>query len=221
MNSVQYKGNFHYLLFALLGFILFIAILAEFPGVGAGNLFLFGLEITLIIGIWGFIDDRKVFLVGMTLIGIGLLATVIRAISDYEWLGYISLITALAFYIMTAWLAFKVLFLGSIIDLNRIAGSVCVYLLVGICFGFLFYFTLILIPGSFIGLEDTDDMRDLIDLLYYSYVTISTLGYGDITPVSPVARTLAFLEALFGQFYIAIIVASLVGAHLSKRSDKS
>jgi len=58
-------------------------------------------------------------------------------------------------------------------------------------------------------------------LLYYSYVTLSTLGYGDITPVTPIARTLSFLEALFGQFYIAILVASFVGMHISIRRSKS
>jgi len=57
--------------------------------------------------------------------------------------------------------------------------------------------------------------------LYYSYVTLSTLGYGDITPVTPIARTLSFLEALFGQFYIAILVASFVGMHISVRRSKS
>ena len=52
------------------------------------------------------------------------------------------------------------------------------------------------------------------NLLYYSFVTLTTLGYGDITPIHPVARTLAYLEAVIGQLYIAVLIASLVGRYL-------
>ena len=51
---------------------------------------------------------------------------------------------------------------------------------------------------------------------YHSVVNFATLGYGDITPISPVARTLAYIEALFGQFYIAILVAGFVGLGLTR-----
>ncbi|HID49217.1 MAG TPA: two pore domain potassium channel family protein [Chromatiales bacterium] len=96
-------------------------------------------------------------------------------------------------------------------------GSICVYLLVGISWGILFYLENRIHPGAFRGLATGDGKDEFIELLYYSYVTISTLGYGDITPVSPVARTLAFIEALFGQFYIAILVAGFVGLHLGSQ----
>ena len=49
--------------------------------------------------------------------------------------------------------------------------------------------------------------------LYYSFVTLTTLGYGDITPVHPVARMLSYLEAVIGQLYLAVLVASLVGRY--------
>ena len=53
--------------------------------------------------------------------------------------------------------------------------------------------------------------------LYFSFVTMTTLGYGDIAPVSAIARVLAYMQAVFGQFYIAILVAGLVGAYISRR----
>jgi hypothetical protein len=53
-------------------------------------------------------------------------------------------------------------------------------------------------------------------LVYYSFVTMTTVGYGDITPVSPPARTLSWLEAMMGQFYIAVLVAALVGIRISQ-----
>jgi hypothetical protein len=51
--------------------------------------------------------------------------------------------------------------------------------------------------------------------MYYSFVTLTTLGYGDVTPVHPFARTLAYLEAVIGQLYVAVLVASLVGRHVA------
>jgi hypothetical protein len=61
-------------------------------------------------------------------------------------------------------------------------------------------------------------------LIYYRFVTLTTVGYGDITPVSPPARTLTWLEAMMGQFYIAVLVAFLVGIRVSQgvvKRDKS
>ena len=52
------------------------------------------------------------------------------------------------------------------------------------------------------------------DYVYFSFVTLTTLGYGDITPLTPVAQTLAWLEAVVGQLYLAILVARLVGLHI-------
>jgi len=56
---------------------------------------------------------------------------------------------------------------------------------------------------------------------YYSFITLTTVGYGDVTPVSAPARTFAWLEALTGQFYIAVLVAGLVGALLADKSEAS
>ena len=59
-----------------------------------------------------------------------------------------------------------------------------------------------------------------MDLLYYSFVTLTTLGYGDITPEGSIARVIAYLAAIVGQFYIAILVGTLVGMYLSQRKHE-
>jgi voltage-gated potassium channel Kch len=56
---------------------------------------------------------------------------------------------------------------------------------------------------------------DSLDLLYFSYVTLATLGYGDVVPITDGARSLAVLEALGGTVYLAILVARLIGLHLA------
>jgi uncharacterized membrane protein len=57
------------------------------------------------------------------------------------------------------------------------------------------------------------------DMLYFSLITLATVGYGDILPVSETARTLAVLEAVVGQFYVAVIVAVFVGMFAAQRRD--
>ena len=75
------------------------------------------------------------------------------------------------------------------------------------------------IPDSFNGLSSTNIGTQLPELVYYSFVTITTLGYGDLTPVKPLARTVAFLEGFVGQFYVAVLVAWLVGMYLSSKDQ--
>jgi voltage-gated potassium channel Kch len=63
-------------------------------------------------------------------------------------------------------------------------------------------------------------IADKSDFTYYSYVTLTTLGYGDIIPISTSARSLALLEAMMGQLYLAVLVARLVGLHISQSMMK-
>jgi uncharacterized membrane protein len=72
-------------------------------------------------------------------------------------------------------------------------------------------------PNSLSGIDLSDSKQWDSGWLYFSFVTMTTLGYGDISPVSAVARTLAYMQAVFGQFYIAILVAGLVSAYISRR----
>jgi hypothetical protein len=80
-------------------------------------------------------------------------------------------------------------------------------------YGLIFQF----LPGSFNGIAGVDGKAPMDTLLYYSFITLASLGYGDITPVAPLARTLAYLEVVGGQFYIAIMLAGLVGLFLHER----
>ncbi len=112
------------------------------------------------------------------------------------------------------------------ITANLIYGSICIYLLIGLEWAFIFSLVDILQPGSFQAslLFEVGDATGqqisvhLMKFLYYSYVTLTTLGYGDITPVSPPAQLISTLESIFGQFYLTILVARLVGLHISNKT---
>ncbi len=106
----------------------------------------------------------------------------------------------------------------------KISGALSVYLLLGYMWGIVFTILEALQPGSFnlvLGSTAAAGTGGEIfrQLLYYSFITLSTLGYGDITPLSEGARSLAAIEALTGQIYLAVLVARLVGLEISQRGS--
>lgn len=94
----------------------------------------------------------------------------------------------------------------------RIQGAIAVYLLFGFLWAHVYHILLLRQPGSFAfqGGEPSTPA----DWIYFSYVTLTTLGYGDITPVRPVARILSISEALTGQLYLAVLIARLVAMEI-------
>src|SRR5262245_29315530 len=99
-------------------------------------------------------------------------------------------------------------FRGGPVNLHRIQGAVAAYLLLGLTWAAAYEVISLLAPGAFAGAPtQTPDSRVWI---YYSFVTLTTVGYGDVVPVHAAARSLALLEALTGQLYPAILLARLV-----------
>jgi hypothetical protein len=101
------------------------------------------------------------------------------------------------------------------VNLTVITEAVTGYLLLGLMFSFFVAILAKVQPGafSFIGV----DKAGYTDVIYFTFVTLTTLGYGDLLPVSPIAKSLALLIAVTGQLYIAIIIAMLVGKFLNPR----
>ena len=75
----------------------------------------------------------------------------------------------------------------------------------------------VLLQGSFSGVLSSSPEQQMSELLYYSFITLTTLGYGDISPATHLARVFAYFEAILGQFFLAILVAGLVGAHVATK----
>jgi hypothetical protein len=106
------------------------------------------------------------------------------------------------------------------ITVYRIQGAIVVYLLVGFAWAAAYDLVYRAWPGAFqFAQASPKALRDTHALLYYSFVTLTTLGYGDITPVHPAARSLAIGEALVGQLYPAILIARLVSMRISSRRE--
>ena len=120
------------------------------------------------------------------------------------------------FFTFTACLLLADVLRTGAVTANKIYGALCVYLLIGLTWGFMFLTLEGVQPGSFqFGQARSSGIeKDPATLVYFSFVTLSTVGYGDITPLSPPARSLAFMEAIIGQIYLAVLVARLVGLHI-------
>jgi Ion channel len=121
------------------------------------------------------------------------------------------------FFAFTACLLLADVLRKGAVTADKIYGALCVYLLIGLTWGFMFLTLEGFQPGSFqfgqAGLSGIE--RDPATLVYFSFVTLSTVGYGHITPLSPPARSFAFMEAIIGQIYLAVLVARLVGLHIA------
>jgi uncharacterized membrane protein len=92
-------------------------------------------------------------------------------------------------------------------NVKAVSGAVCVYVLIGLLFVFLYGIIAVVSSENFFA-QGTDGNRSL--RLYFSFVTLATLGYGDYTPAHELGRTLAIVEALFGQLYLVTVIALLV-----------
>jgi hypothetical protein len=113
-----------------------------------------------------------------------------------------------------------------VVNRHVIEASVAVYGLLGLLWACLFTIVAIVKPGALGGTAveqalagaDAASLGRFSDFVYYSFTTLTTLGYGDIAPVDGFARMLAILEAIVGQIYIAVIIARLVGVHVATAS---
>jgi len=101
---------------------------------------------------------------------------------------------------------------------HHIMGAVLLYLTIAITFVPLFTFIASLVPKAFSGFSLEDGPALASNMIYFSFVTLTTTGYGDIFPVHPIARSLCNLESILGQLYPATLLARLVTLELADRA---
>jgi len=104
-----------------------------------------------------------------------------------------------------------------VITPDQICAGICAYLMLGFAFAAAFYLLNILVPNSFAENASLRAEAGAPDLMYFSFVTLATLGYGDITPLSRLARSFSVLEAVTGSLYIAVFMARLVSLSASSK----
>ena len=216
MPGLIKKNHFIWLTVALIGLMLTGAFSRGLPD----NLTLQLIEYTSVILLllsllslktehyWG-----KGFLI---IVGIMLVMVVARGATEIEYFEYFYLGLMLTFMLAAAWLVGSQVLLTGTVDLNIIVGSVALYLLIGFIWSIFYTILLEFSPGAFNGIDPGMWYDNYPLMTYFSFVTLTTLGYGDISPATPVAQVIVVLEAVSGMFYLAVIVASLIGAHRNR-----
>ncbi len=102
------------------------------------------------------------------------------------------------------------------VNLETLRGVICAYFMVGFAFAYIYYLIEYVSPDSFHLIQRVSTFsfnQYLSEMLYYSFVTLLTIGFGDITPLKNAAQTATIIEGIIGQFYIAILVARLVSVY--------
>ena len=105
---------------------------------------------------------------------------------------------------------------------DTIYGAICVYLLVGMTFGSLYDLIETLHPGSFQINVDTAGPVAVRwrTLIFFSFMTLTTIGFGDVTPVTTQAQSLVSIEGVMGVLYVAVLIARVVGIYARRRADE-
>jgi hypothetical protein len=131
-----------------------------------------------------------------------------------------SLALLLVFLVYVAVRIFREVFRPGPVSRNTVHGGICLYLLIGLVWALGFAILESLHPGAFRHEEIVGREAMMQAFIYYSLVTLSTLGYGDVVPTLPLARSLASIEAIVGQLYLAVLVATLVARHLTREDSQ-
>jgi len=232
METNPPRRRFFWLLLALLGLLLASPFLAEhFPG----RLVLTNVA-TLITLVYAASRMRGVRVAAVA-IALGTAAAwAICAPMGTKTADTVGICAWLLFYVFAVVVVVRGILQSKRVDLDTLYGAICVFLLLGFTWTFLHLLVAVhdegayagvsgVLAGSSHGLElegNGSGDRDAFSVyLYYSFVTLTTLGYGDITPVHPMARALSVLEAIVGYLYVATMIGGLVGFLGAKRSERA
>ena len=162
-----------------------------------------------------------------TLVAVGILLIIPAIIlgnlsgSEFDGRGVLGNGFASAFLLIVIGLFLKDIFNHPLITVRTISGAVCVFLLMGMAWMFMYDIADWFVPNAFDGLSARGEAARLSELFYFSFVTLTTLGYGDITPTRTETMSLATLEAVVGQLYLVVLVATFVGRRGEMRSSKA
>ena len=168
----------------------------------------------LIASVHALSDTRRHVLTAAFLALPALLLIWVEGFYSSPFLKVVYLVSAVLFVAYTAVRVLSYVLGSGSVDSDKIYGALSVYLLFGHGWAMAYMMVEALTPGSFAGLAQPGMVEGVgSELIYYSFVTLTTLGYGEITPVSLEARNLAAMQAVTGVLYTATLIARLVGMY--------
>ena len=213
------KDNFNYMLVGLMIFLVGVPIGLDLHLFTPDIVRMLGISAILIIGVLSLKKSGRSFGIGIAFVIVGIAMNLVHVVWPVTALTIGTMMSLLAFMVLATGGVFRQIAASNVLSPNRIVGAVCVYLLIGVIWSIAYALLELAAPGSFEGITNEMPSAWGPDWVYYSFVTLTSLGYGDLLPLTNSARTLSYMETVVGQFYLAIMVAGLVGAYLSAKSE--
>lgn len=201
----------------LLGFLLLLLALQPMANVAGGLLVRLALAAILVASIAVVSSRRGFFIIGL-LLGVPALGFLFAPGRIPIVLGGLLAIATLVFI---CYVLLNRIFSHPAVTAATISTSLVVYLMLGVIWAQAYRLVEHLSPGSFTGISTGNLAEEQRELFYFSYVTLTTLGFGDISPVGAEARSLVITEAIVGQIYLVVLVAGVVGMLLAQRQAKN
>lgn len=174
----------------------------------------------LLFAVYSVTDGRRSLYIALLLVTPAILGEVSFFIFETRETHWFSVLSVGIFLSYVVFVVYKQsVFSKGRITTDRTAGAISVYLLLGLLWSMAYGVVSATDPEAFKGLEPftLDQSGAQLDYIYFSFVTLTTLGYGDISPVAPLAQTLAWFEAVVGQLFLAVTIARLVSLEISHR----
>lgn len=192
---------------------IFLFVIAPMQAAGIIAAHYFGIFFGLVLACAIFILSQSLIATVAIIIAIAFVAvaTILRArhpsVTDIYIDASAWLMTGLTLYIVVG----RAVLAPGRVTYHRIVGAILLYLVVGLIFVALFCLIALAAPHAFTGIAPLrDNLTVASDLIYFSFVSLTSVGYGDITPLNPFARGLTNIEAIIGQLYPATLLARLV-----------
>ncbi len=213
LTQTFFKDRFLILLISILCLLIFTPVFQGFVGIRI----LMNVFITAILISGTYAASQKIYItITAASLALPMLVSIwISHFADMPLLVFVGDCFGIAFIAFLVVVILSFIFREHEVTINVIYASIVVYLLIAIMWMFIYLVLESIQPGSFAAGEGQIEVGRRL-YIYYSFVTITTLGYGDITPTTDIANSFSFLEAVTGQLYIAILIARLVGIHIAQ-----
>lgn len=163
---------------------------------------------------------RRTFRVGLGLAVVTLTARWLNLFDPHLFAAGFFLVPGAAFFGLVVFQILRHILTANDVNIDTLCACLCGFLLLGLLWSMVYALLAAVDPRAF-AFSDPTQTLDSFNAVYFSFVTLSTIGYGDITPVSRAARMFAVMEAISGMFYVAVLVARLVSIHSANATPKN
>jgi len=220
MKQLSHENNFLYLCGALVALLFSASLIQELSGTWGEDLFSMVSILMIVVSLKSIHTDvtwkKSLYIIIFFLT----ITVVLGRVFHFSSISYINLALLLFFFVGSFWTAYKQILFEGEVDSNKMIGSLSLYLLLGLVWTVLYLILFQLDPTAFSGIDAGSWKQNFAQMAYYSFVTLTTLGYGDVLPQNHVAQFFVYMEAIMGVFYMAIIVSSLISLRLANLKKK-